>query len=202
VLVQNLTDWTEPLLSNCDPQTDTQSRHSSDKEDQTVCDYSLMTQPNRLAQEGEELVVYRFPIGSLGLASPADVKRRTTHPIGPKKSLWCKFKEFLNPPRTDPVPAVCIPPGARLRLEQIPPALQYEFHVGACEEVRFTQLSAQANTYRDAVKFSNGIEVRLQNLIPGQRVVVLDMGGAGEDFLEHLRIERAEPQFLAELHRG
>jgi len=42
-----------------------------------MCDYSLMAVPNRLAREGEELVAHRFPTGSLGLASPADLKRAT-----------------------------------------------------------------------------------------------------------------------------
>ena len=37
-----------------------------------MCDYSLMAVPNRLAEDGEDLVVYRFPTGSLGLASPSD----------------------------------------------------------------------------------------------------------------------------------
>jgi hypothetical protein len=35
-----------------------------------MCDYSLAGVPNRLAVEGEELVVHRFPTGALGLASP------------------------------------------------------------------------------------------------------------------------------------
>ena len=34
-----------------------------------MCDYSLTGIPNRLAVEGEELVVHRFRTGSLGLAS-------------------------------------------------------------------------------------------------------------------------------------
>ena len=40
-----------------------------------MCDYSLMAVPNRLAQEGEELVTHRFPTGSLGLASPPDLRQ-------------------------------------------------------------------------------------------------------------------------------
>jgi hypothetical protein len=35
-----------------------------------MCDYSLAGIPNRLAVEGEELVVHRFTMGPLGLASP------------------------------------------------------------------------------------------------------------------------------------
>ena len=38
-----------------------------------MCDYSLHTYPNRLAADGEDLVVHRFGAGSLGLASPADL---------------------------------------------------------------------------------------------------------------------------------
>jgi hypothetical protein len=33
-----------------------------------MCDYSLHTFPNRLAADGEDLVVYRFGAESLGLA--------------------------------------------------------------------------------------------------------------------------------------
>jgi hypothetical protein len=34
-----------------------------------MCDYSLAGVPNRLAVEGEELQVHRFPTGALGLTS-------------------------------------------------------------------------------------------------------------------------------------
>ncbi len=37
-----------------------------------MCDYSLMTVPNRLAREGEKLIFHRFPTGSMGLASQSD----------------------------------------------------------------------------------------------------------------------------------
>jgi hypothetical protein len=157
-----------------------------------MCDYSLMAVPNRLAQEGEELVAHRFPTGSLGLASPADVKR-AAHPVPvAKRGFWCAFKEFFNPPKTEPVAAVCIPPGARLLLQDIPVRLQHEAGVGPAEEVTFTQISAAVNSYRDAVRFPNGREVRLQELREGQRVTVLDLSVAEELNLERLREERAE----------
>lgn len=38
-----------------------------------MCDYSLMGIRNRLAKEGENLVVYSFPTLTKGLASPADL---------------------------------------------------------------------------------------------------------------------------------
>jgi hypothetical protein len=157
-----------------------------------MCDYSLMAVPNRLAREGEELVAHRFPTGSLGLASPADIKRFADPPAPVRRSFWCAVKTFFNPPKTDPVPAVCIPPGARLRLQDIPSRLQHDLSVGPVEDVTFTQISAAVNSYRDAVRFPNGREVRLQELREGQRVTVLDLSGAEELDLEKLREERAE----------
>ncbi len=157
-----------------------------------MCDYSLMAVPNRLAREGEELVAHRFPTGSLGLASPADLKRAADPTPPARRSLWCAVKEFFNPPKTEPVPAVCIPPGARLELRDIPARLQAEIGVGPVEPVTFTQISAAVNSYRDAVRFANGREVRLQELKEGQRVRVLDLSMAEDLDLERLREERAE----------
>jgi hypothetical protein len=156
-----------------------------------MCDYSLMCVPNRLAQEGEDLVAHRFPTGSLGLASPADLKRVATPPPG-RQSWWRAIQEFFNPPRIPPVAAVCIPPGSRLELQDIPVRLQRDLGVGAHEMVTFTQISPAANSYRDAVRFSNGREVRLQELREGQRVRVLDLTMAEELDLEKLREEIAE----------
>jgi len=151
-----------------------------------------MAVPNRLAQEGEDLVTHRFPTGSLGLASPADLRRITDSPIPARRSLWCTVKEFFNPPKAEPVPAVCIPPGARLELQDIPVRLQHDLGVGPVETVTFSQISAAVNSYRDAVKFSNGREVRLQELREGQGVRVLDLTMAEELDLERLREESAE----------
>src|SRR5215469_4085217 len=157
-----------------------------------MCDYSLMAVPNRLAQEGEELVSHRFPTGSLGLACPADLRRVTEAKPATRQGFWCVVKDFFNPPKTEPVPAVCIPPGARLRLQDIPARLQHELNVGPVEDVVFTQISAAVNSYRDAVRFTNGREVRLQELREGQRVTVVDLSVAEELDLERLREERAE----------
>jgi hypothetical protein len=151
-----------------------------------------MAVPNRLAREGEDLVAHRFPTGSLGLASPADLRRVADPPAPGRRTFWCAVKEFFNPPKSEPVPAVCIPPGARLELHDIPARLQHEIGVSAVETVTFTQISATANSYRDAVRFPNGREVRLQELREGQRVRVLDLSGAELLDLERLREERAE----------
>jgi hypothetical protein len=143
-----------------------------------MCDYSLMAVPNRLAVEGEELVAHRFPTGSMGLASPADLRRMTDPAQPERRSLWQTIKDFFNPPQAEPVCAVCIPPGARLIVEDISTRLQAEFSVASCEEVTFTQISAAVNSYRDAVRFRNGRVLRLQELREGQRVRVLDLSGA------------------------
>jgi hypothetical protein len=126
----------------------------------------------------------------MGLASPADLRRMGDRP-GTQPSGWrATVQSFFNPPRIRAVPAVCIPPGARLRLGDIPERLQKELGVDASEEVTFTQVTAAVNSYRDAVRFKNGREVRLQELREGQRVQVLDLSCA-EPF-EPIREERLE----------
>jgi hypothetical protein len=147
-----------------------------------MCDYSLMSIPNRLAREGEELLTHRFETGCIGLASPSDL-----HPNPPtpeSRTFWSMVKEFLIPSET-PVPAVCIPPGASLRLMDISSKLQRELAIGPAEAVTFTERTAAEYSYRDAVRFSNGREILLQDLREGQRVRVLTLGQADAgDFTE------------------
>jgi hypothetical protein len=152
-----------------------------------MCDFSLMGVPNRLAQQDEELVMYRFQTGTLGLASPDDLKRTAEPETSVKKRFWRSVKEFFSPATAELVAAVCIPPGARLRLDDIPARLQHELEVGPAEEVTFTQISEVVNSHRDAVRFYNGREVRLQELREGQRVRVLDLSMAEEPGLDTFR---------------
>ena len=88
----------------------------------------------------------------------------------------------------EPVPAVCIPPGARLSLQDIPHRVQQEFGVGPQEEVVFVQTSVSVNTYRDAIRFVNGRELNLQELREGQRVRVLSLALA-EPMAAHVEEE-------------
>jgi hypothetical protein len=69
--------------------------------------------------------------------------------------------------------AVCIPPGARLPVRDIPEELQRVHKIGSVEEVTFTQLSAAENTHRDAIRLMNGTQVSLQRLREGQKVRVM-----------------------------
>jgi hypothetical protein len=143
-----------------------------------VCDYSLMAVPNRLAREGEELVIHRFSTGSLGLADPDDV-RRAAQPRRPaRKTIWQSIRDFFDPPAMTAVCAVCIPPGATLEVQDIPERLQRQWGVGCEETAVFTQISANVNTYRDALHFNNGREVRLQDMREGMRVRILDLSGS------------------------
>ncbi len=110
-----------------------------------MCDYSLHTYPNRLAAEGEDLVVHRFGAGSLGLASPADLAP-VISANKTRGTFWSQVKAWFqgrNPKweAEKRVPAVCIPPGARLVLWDIPKNLQREFGVGEVEEVQFVQIT-------------------------------------------------------------
>jgi hypothetical protein len=135
-----------------------------------MCDYSLAGIPSRLAVEGEQLVVHRFPTGSVGLTSPQSSVSR----------WWCSDKQ---------TPAVCIPPGARLLLRDIHENLQQQLGVVGTEEVTFSQLSATPFQYRDAVCFSNGQEILLQKLHCGQRVQVLSLSAGDFERKEHEKLE-------------
>lgn len=150
-----------------------------------MCDYSLLSFPNRLAREGEELVVHRFPGGAKGLAPLSDLRREAIPFPAGRKSLSALLRKLRALSRTDtraahskPVMAVCIPPGAQLLLRDIPEALQSAYHVRRTEEVTFTQIGAAAFNFRDAIHFRNGCEVILQHLMDGQRVRVLNLSGA------------------------
>jgi hypothetical protein len=146
-----------------------------------MCDYSLMSVDNRLAVCGEELMVHRFEIFSRGLASVADVEavRRAEQP---PRTFLEKVKRAIFPADPPQCPAVCIPPGARLLLRDIPERLQHELNLDSDEqEVVFTQIDTTG--YRDAVRFANGAEVLLQRLSERQRVRVLALSSDEEENL-------------------
>jgi len=140
-----------------------------------MCDYSLMSFPNRLAVVGEELVVHRFFSGSVGLTSRHDLNR-TKKPSPVRRSWWAALNEWFTLSPMCSAPAVCIPPSARLVLRDIAEDFQSKYGVQPEEHVTFQQLSAEPNTYRDALQFRNGRTVSLQELREGQRLKVIDLG--------------------------
>jgi hypothetical protein len=119
------------------------------------------------------LVVHRFRTGSLGLAAPDSTNPPTRRP----HSFWDRLKLFFTPTQRDSVRAVCMPPGAQLVVEDIPEYLHLAIGVGEIELVTFMRITAPG-AYRDAVRFKNGREVRLQELREGQRMWVMDLSRA------------------------
>ena len=145
-----------------------------------MCDYSLHGIRNRLAEEGEVLVVHRFFTGSKGLTSPEYLK-----PTAQPRGLLTALKKFFAAePQTC---AVCVPDGAKLMVHGIPPRLQEAHGLSAAEAVTFRQLSLEVHTYRDAVEFKNGVKLRLQALEEGQRVEVLSLSSEQVGVREEVR---------------
>lgn len=140
-----------------------------------MCDCALMGVPNRMAVEGEQLVVYRFRTGSLGLAAPDSTKPSMRRP----PSFWVRLKLFFTPTQRDSVHAVCMPPGAQLVVEDLPEQLHLAIGVGEIELVTFTRITAP-DAYRDAVRFKNGRAVRLQELHEGQSIWVMNLSPRAE----------------------
>lgn len=137
-----------------------------------MCDYSLMGVPNRLANEGDDLVVHRFSTGTIGLIPSRVPTPGASAKLG-YRAVWEAIKDFFRDADTNQSVAVCIPPGARLLVRDISEDMQRVCRTGPMELVTFTQLTAAANAHRDAIRLDNGMEVLLQRLHEGQRVRVL-----------------------------
>jgi len=150
-----------------------------------MCDYSLHGVKNRLANEGEQLFVHKFHTGSKGLASVTDL--RNLEKPAPGAGVWVSFKcwvenqrRWINGDLKRALPAVCIPPGARLHVDGIPSPMQKQFGLGPREEVTFVQLTAEPFRYRDAIRFQNGQVILLQKLSDGLRMEVMSLELAEE----------------------
>jgi hypothetical protein len=137
-----------------------------------MCDYSLMGVPNRLANEGDDLVVHRFSTGTIGLVASRVPALVASQKLG-YRAVWEAIKDFFRDADANQSVAVCIPPGARLLVRDIPEDLQRVCGTGPMELVTFTQLTAAANAHRDAIRIDNGTEVLLQRLHEGQRIRVM-----------------------------
>lgn len=146
-----------------------------------MCDYSLMNFPNRLANESEILVTHKFPTGSIGfvsldeLCSARQLAQRA--PVG----LWSTLRTFFAAPAVrPPIPAVCIPPGARLKVQSVPKRTRRTLHTEQGEELTFTQVSASWNQFRDALRTTSGQETLLQAVGVGLQIQVMNLALAGE----------------------
>jgi hypothetical protein len=111
----------------------------------------------------------------MGFASPMDLQPELIPLSLRLKNVWSNLWGSRSPRKSRCVVAVCIPPGAHLRVWDIPEYLQREINVRRTEEVTFTQITASPFRYRDALRFRNGCELLLQRLEEGQRVRVLSL---------------------------
>lgn len=147
-----------------------------------MCDYSLMTFPNRLANEGEILVTHKFPTGSIGFVSPMDLCAPA--PVRPpcvNVSAWSKVKGwFAAAPARPTIPAVCIPPGARLKVQSVPVKIQHVLRAERGDDVLFTEITATWGQFRDGLRVRGKEEILLQSLGEGLEVQVIDMASSQE----------------------
>lgn len=140
-----------------------------------MCDYSLHGLPNRLAIEGEQLVTHRFPTFSIGLASPRETMATeyVRQEGDSRSSWWSVLKRCILSRNRAVVQAVCIPPGARLRMYTPPSHSLRYLGVRPIEEVTFVQATATPFQYRDGIELGNGVRILLQVLPEGVRFDVL-----------------------------
>lgn len=136
-----------------------------------MCDFSLGLADTRLAVDGEQLFIHEFDtqLKSKGLASRADF-------LAARPGILKQIANFLLRPGKKihlDLPAVCIPPGARLTVSGIPKWIQQKYGIGAIEEATFTQITYEPFRYRDAFRFSNGRTLSLQKFREGVRVEVV-----------------------------
>lgn len=138
-------------------------------------DYSLHPNPNRLAEEGEDLVLYRFESGALGFASSLDLVRAENAVRAEPEKFWSRLKEMFFGRRAAHFPAVVVPPGARLLLDGVPPNVQTSLQVAPSEVVVFGEISDRSYSYRDVFLLPDGTRVLLQDLPEGVHALVLTL---------------------------
>jgi hypothetical protein len=119
------------------------------------------------------LFVHKFGFESKGLASREDF-------LAARPGILRRIADFITRPGEKillDLPAVCVPPGARLIISGIPRWLQQKYRVGPTEGVIFTQVTHEPFRHRDAFQFGNGRTLLLQRFPEGVRaeVVRLDL---------------------------
>ena len=144
-----------------------------------MCDYSQHGLPSRLSCEGELLITHRFPTKLIGLGSPFDIEeaeRARTRQRNGRAWVFALKRLFSRDTAACRIPAVCVPPGARLRMTHIPAKLKRKWGLGPVEDVLFTEIGDDPERYRDASRFRSGKLVVLQSLPERVCFVVLSLG--------------------------
>lgn len=132
-----------------------------------MCDYSLECYSSRPAIEGERLVIHRFSNGIQGFVCQTELTAFNAAP----KSAWQRLTDWLFARTPE---AVCLAPGCRLVLRELPLPLQRQIGVTSEEEVTFIECGSQ-HTHRDALRFRQGTSIPVQALAPGQVADVLTL---------------------------
>jgi hypothetical protein len=118
-------------------------------QERTMCEYSLHAVATRPAEVGESLISSTFPhTTTRGFAS-----------------------------ENDPTMAVCLRPGTELAFENEVMRDGLVFHRRIGDRLaRFRQINTDdPNRHHDALEFANGVMVMVTDLMPGQRVIVLQL---------------------------
>jgi hypothetical protein len=143
-----------------------------------MSDDSEQVFPSRLACEGELLVTHRFPTEWIGFASALDMDEAERRRARAERGTNCLSeirRWFMRHAKTRPISAVCLPPGARLRMTHIPADLRRRWLLRTVEDVRFT-VTGDLERYRDAIRFANGKMLLLQMIPERVCFMVLSMG--------------------------
>jgi hypothetical protein len=142
--------------------------------------FSAMNVRNRLAADGDELVVLRFDTGLLGLVLACDLRQKQELARARRSGFWRALREFMFPVASG-IALILVPPGTRLLVRDIPINRQLEWRLrGETQVAVATILTGNADSFRDAIGFSNGTIVLVGRLVEGQRVRVLSASSEEE----------------------
>ncbi len=141
-----------------------------------MCDYSLYAVPNRLAEDGETVVLHKFGTGTIGFASVMDVPPKQIAKATGWKGFCVGFKSLFTPRSCPVVPAVCMPPGTRLMITEMPSESSRRLWLRPGDSAIVTEITSQSYSYRDALILPNGRCVLLQELPEGMKAMVVSTG--------------------------
>jgi hypothetical protein len=114
---------------------------------------------------GCQFLVRCLPSGSKVLTPvSSEAAPRNDDRIG----VWSRIKRWFGAEPSTPLEVASIAPGTRLLVQDLPAHLQQTFGIGSVEEGTFVQLSQDACSHPDAIRFDNGQTILLQRLEEGQ----------------------------------
>jgi len=142
-------------------------------------DDSLYEPRNRLALEGEQLVLHSVSNGTMDLVSVADFRYCDLTLRQPRKRTFVQrilhsFESVAD--ASHPVTTVFVPSGAYLILKGIPTSLQQRYGLEEEEGAVFLRCDSRDGTGGE-LRFNNGALVQLQELGIGQLMEVLSLAG-------------------------